>query len=499
MKANEAGKADIWKKFSLVFTKTEDEQQLQPVKHFCACNKCFKVYQYKDADGEKAFGTKNLINHAKQCVGSVRSSQVQMKLAQCLSTKPRITQQDLSLLKLKQVEYCVTGYHSFRSIEHEGLSNLLQTCIYLGAKYGKFEVSNVLSSRKVISRETDKMAATLKKELMQAMKEPEDDGTVSLSIDMYTDDYRKKSYIDIHATWINRDFTLQHAAIAVRHFGTMAHNAENISSVVKNIFKEYALSETDTPATTDHGANIVAALRNNIRLDCMCHRLHTVIECAWRDTKSAEADAASYESAASELCRVVKQSCGLQEQLPKSLKHGGDTRPWIAMYRRAESIEVSYEALVQLLTAKDKLELIGNVSRSLNREIMELTSTVRAIFESMEKANDVTLQLVVPSYYLLSSKFISSPRDSRTIRTFRKYLKQYLDDKFWSSIRAFHWIATFLDPTFKQLEFLPQRTADDILFKRKLVLDLDTWLLAEMKRAEEKLLSQTPAETDIQG
>lgn len=71
--------------------------------------------------------------------------------------------------------------------------------------------------------------------------------------------------------------------------------------------------------TTDHGSNIVAALKNGIRLDCLCHRLHTVIDSAWKDTCQDVAEVAAYEAAISDLCRFAKQSTGVQEQLPKSL------------------------------------------------------------------------------------------------------------------------------------------------------------------------------------
>jgi len=40
------------------------------------------------------------------------------------------------------------------------------------------------------------------------------------------------------------------------------------------------------------------------------------------------------------------------------------------MYRRAESVEASYEDLVTVLTAKNRLELIANVNRGLNKEMM---------------------------------------------------------------------------------------------------------------------------------
>ena len=46
-----------------------------------------------------------------------------------------------------------------------------------------------------------------------------EDGTVSLCTGMYTDDNRKQSYLDMHVSWIDRQFQKHHAALAVRHFG----------------------------------------------------------------------------------------------------------------------------------------------------------------------------------------------------------------------------------------------------------------------------------------
>lgn len=99
------------------------------------------------------------------------------------------------------------------------------------------------------------------------------DGTVSICLDLYTDDYRKQAYLDVHCNWIDRDFSSHHTALAVKHFGTNAHTGQNIQQAVSDILAAYGLSVNETPATTDHASNIVAALKNGVRLDCVCHRL----------------------------------------------------------------------------------------------------------------------------------------------------------------------------------------------------------------------------------
>ena len=498
LKVNTSAKADIWKRFPLVWAVTKggsdgsDEHSVQhtEMKYFCACKKCLKVYQYKDPNGLN-HGTKTLIEHDKRCFGSMNMSDKQALLHHCVVRKPQFSKQDEGLMKRREVAYCVEGYHSFRAVEHDGFVKLMQTCVDFGAKYGKFDVSSLLLNRQPLSREVAKVQLEVKAKLAACLREASEDGTVSLTIDMYTDDYRKKSYLDIHASWIDREFSCHHAALAVRHFGTAAHTGDNISRAVSGILAEYGLPENDRPATTDHGSNIVAALKNSVRLDCLCHRLHTVLETAWRDTKRDEPQAAAYETAISELCRFAKQSTGIQEQLPRSLKHGGDTRPWVSMYRRAESVDCSYEVLVTVLTAKNRLELVAAVNRSFNREVMEVTRGVKDVFECLEKSGEPTLQIVGPSYYLLVKKFSPALRESNAMKTFKQNLRKYLDEKFYTSINALHWMATFIDPTFKQLEFIPQNTTDEQQFKRDLLTDLDAWMLAEMELIAEKLNART--------
>jgi len=134
-----------------------------------------------------------------------------------------------------------------------------------------------------------------------------------------------------------------------------------------------------------------------------------------------------------------------------------------------------------------KLELIAKVNRTLNKQLLSVAKSIKDVFEALEKINEPTLQLVAPSYYLLRRKLQPVLGECRSVSIFRSKLRKYLDDKFWSSINALHWITCFLDPTFKNLNFITQTGRDDAKFKRDLSNDLDEWILAEMARVEIKI------------
>lgn len=82
----------------MVYEVKEDGQEVA-VDFFCACAKCYKVYQFKDSNG-KHFGTKNQIEHMKRCVGVKPTSQLTLK--QCATQKVKLSTADHRLLKHKE-------------------------------------------------------------------------------------------------------------------------------------------------------------------------------------------------------------------------------------------------------------------------------------------------------------------------------------------------------------------------------------------------------------
>ena len=107
---------------------------------------------------------KNLLDHVRQCKG-VNTSVEQLKITQCLQQKAAISGPDLADVKRKEVARVLHRRISVvycRYVEHVGLRDLLQTFADLGAKYGKFDVNDVLYGRSVVTRETMRMSTEVK-------------------------------------------------------------------------------------------------------------------------------------------------------------------------------------------------------------------------------------------------------------------------------------------------------------------------------------------------
>ena len=166
--------------------------------------------------------------------------------------------------------------------------------------------------------------------------------------------------------------------------------------------------------------------------------MHTVFTDAYKETHRQIPEVRKYEDAAAALCKYVKQATGIQEALPVSIKHGGNTRPWTSIYRRAHSIHESYTKLSEKLTERVRLPLLAAIDKDLNEQILDVTKVFNFVFENLQYSTCPTINLVVPSYYKLSTMTASDYLDSLEIATLKKNIHSLLDEKLYSSITQFH-------------------------------------------------------------
>ena len=78
------------------------------------------------------------------------------------------------------------------------------------------------------------------------------------------------------------------------------------------------------------------------------------------------------------------------------------------------------------------------------------------LFDNLEFSDKPTLQNALPSYYSMKKYCIvdTIKRTNSIINLLKLEIDKELEDKYWTSITQLHWIASWLDPTFKNLLFI---------------------------------------------
>lgn len=397
------GRSEFWRTMKVVARRCQPTNAVigvtpEILTGIVSCGVCKLVLKY---DCQKT-GSSHIKRHSEHCKPGPHGKKKQQLMLQFANKTLRLSESEKLDIKTAELEFCVRGYHAFHSVENDGLIKLLQQFVNMSATHGRFNVSDVIYGRKTISLYCKEKAAVIRERITEVLVEPQLAEAVAVTLDLWTDEYKHTSYLDVHVFWIDKSFEMKHQVLAVRHFGTERHTAENISRAIQTILAEYAIDASNITATTDHGANVVAAFRVGIletsaRLDCMAHRLHTCFSTMWSRVCTSQSELLDYDNNASSLVKYCNQASGVQEQLPVSLKKGSSTRRWQGYIDRAYSINESYEALVRILSEphRDRMQLIASVNRRMNAEILQFMKPFGDIFDVMQFNSKPTIGYAV--------------------------------------------------------------------------------------------------------
>lgn len=101
---------------------------------------------------------------------------------------------------------------------------------------------------------------------------------LSLTLDCWTDNFRRISYITYTCHWIDEDWTLQQVSLGTSPF-PHPHTGDAIADDILKIFQQFEITDKVFRVTTDGGANIIKALKliGLQRNPCIAHGLHNLI------------------------------------------------------------------------------------------------------------------------------------------------------------------------------------------------------------------------------
>jgi hypothetical protein len=374
LKDNTDGKADCWKKFKLLETADGDS-----VFGWAACVDCFccLMFKSKSADGTvKLYGTRNMTDHMKSCHTASGGQMVMTSYVKRVPGK-KFTESEKAAVKTAEVRLVCEAGLSFAVVDNPAFRSFAQLMIQIGSKHGNIDVDDVLYGRRTIRDTVFEKMSECQKEIKKQVAISSRRNAVSFCTDMTTDDVNKNPYSDFTVFWVN-EWKLQHALYKCEFFPEK-HTAQNLRKFVDDTLSELGLSLVDTPCTTDKGANIIAATGTKTHVDCSCHRLNTSVDTAWKQILSTDAEFRQLDSFCHDLVRYANQASGIQSNLPTTLKHGGETRPWRSLSAMFSSISNSRDALVPLLRARKKEQLIARIDVDLLNEVVSFLDVLPSL------------------------------------------------------------------------------------------------------------------------
>lgn len=143
----------------------------------------------------------------------------------------------------KCVSFCCTDIRPFNIVNGEGFKELEQELINVGAVYGRVPVNSVIARHVTIAKRCTDMAEEKREALVQKLKTLLKDGTVAMTTGMWTEDYRKISYLTITCHFISKDMELVNKTLTTTMFPLEeAKTGENIRrKILELLVTEFGL------------------------------------------------------------------------------------------------------------------------------------------------------------------------------------------------------------------------------------------------------------------
>ena len=182
----------------------------------------YRTQSKPDSDGNrKNHGLNSIHHHIKECksrlANSTSSSTSGVTKAPVQTTLTRFAYHK-NKLKDAELKFVAAGAHSFNSLENDGILDLLQTAIEIGAHIGHGYVSEVFYGRKTIRSEAFSKFEAFLTSIRTLLDEQIKKHCVASTCDLWSDDLVKRSYLDFIVFWLDEENQLRHCLIRCKYF-----------------------------------------------------------------------------------------------------------------------------------------------------------------------------------------------------------------------------------------------------------------------------------------
>lgn len=131
-------RADCWRTFMEIYSNGVK------LEGYAACKYCFTVMS-----ASPSAGTRHLNSHALSC----KSKDSQCKILKFIEQPDKkLPTEEIQMVKDSLVKYVCLGLNSFKSVESEGLKQLCNTMIKIGANHGNVNVETFFPGRLAVKK-----------------------------------------------------------------------------------------------------------------------------------------------------------------------------------------------------------------------------------------------------------------------------------------------------------------------------------------------------------
>lgn len=363
------------------------------------------------------------------------------------------------------LDLVITDHRPINVLSGAGLHSLLSTFGRLVIKYNGVHdhPSEILPSERAVSDRIEKQCKFIKNKLKLSLSKIFGcAGTGgALCLDLWTDDYKKKTYMGIVAHYIDEDFRIQVRLLAtsplddeVQYTGTYLH------TVLEKVLKEYDMKPDYEQITyvTDRGGNVIKALENYNRINDPAHFIHNTMQRVFSTGRPNQ-----IMNICENMVKYFKQS-GRNRVFKITLKSKNETR-WNSVLTMMESIKINWQTIDTELKTANRLDLVEHLRLLELNQMIAFLEPFRAATKKFEIRKEPSLHWNCIMFKILTSHLEDKCDDSPIVYEAKENCCRYFLETMIDSnmTKLVHKVALFLHPSFKKLNKMTIFEKDEII------------------------------------
>lgn len=448
-------KSNVWELFQMIIDETTEEKSV--VSNHVRCSSCSKFFAY---NGET---TTSLLRHSS--CGKQHSSLFKF----LVNKKPtEFNKIDLNNVREAAMKFVVKDRRPYYAIEGDGLIDLCKAMIDIGRKYPNMsneDFARVIPSRQTIANDVIKKAEEvvqmISKDFRKTLTYP---GGFACTGDLWTDNYRRESYLTItaHLNLFEENTVVPKMYIInLNSIDEEQKTGKVVFDEIKRVFMKFGVSEDELMKkivfVTDRGGNMRVALENGERISCFAHIINNIVQymCKFDMVKDIISKGAS-------LVRYVKIT-GQNENVnfKTSLKSYCETR-FNTVADMLDSIECNYNEILMMLSEKQQKTKQTNLVQKLTcldqfelKAICEFLKPFAELTTQIEGDKYSTIHRTWPAFRSIEKHLLSNASDILVIKRMKEEARKYIElNRTKIEPKLVHKISVFLHSLLKNLNFI---------------------------------------------
>ncbi|CAM4815329.1 unnamed protein product [Rotaria magnacalcarata] len=355
------------------------------------------------------------------------------------------------------------------------------------------DLESLFQSRQTISRGITNQAQLYREQLMELIKEPVQNQSLTASPDMWTDRYRQLSYLGVTVTYVDLHLCFRKFTLCCRSFPVeLAKTGENVSKVLKEELSQYGIERFDAVYwVSDRGSNFIRCFNLNMvdPIFCFAHRIHNILTITFinkkidghfndEDIEDIPDNLGQEEFVGDEymtlgakrvfltinhtktLVRYVKQA-NLNELIvilggeeTTTLKQSVVTR-WLSLFGCVESVYSNYDTILLVLEIRRTTKYINDLTKYNLIDLLLLLAPLNAALQAIQTDEYIfEISVIGKKKYplIFQSSFATDYLlfESGGVEFFRQRIHAKLIEMFTFDDR--HYMAMCLHPALREMD-----------------------------------------------